>query len=260
MDFDTEMTPASLQESTDPQDMEAEGEDQKEDAKMEEEEESKEEAKVELTPEEIEARKEERKRLEEQMQTAAIEKYNNLIEQAMGYKDEGNQFFKEGNFQKAKAKYTRVFAFTKTLITATIGEEGDEMVNMASKMAQKGGEVPDELQIKAKHLERDVNLNMAMVFLKEKNYTKAIEKASKSLRIEKTTKGFFRRGKAYVLKNDYENAYKDFEEGKKLDENSQKLFDDEIAKAKKKEKDYDKKQAQKYLGFFDKPEQDPSHN
>ena len=78
-------------------------------------------------------------------------------------------------------------------------------------MVQKGvakGEITQEVKDKAKELERDVNSNMAMVFLKEENYTKAIEKATKSIALEKTSKAYFRRGKAYAMKNDFENAYK----------------------------------------------------
>eukprot|EP00117_Sycon_ciliatum_P050716 scpid106759/ scgid35767/ len=129
--------------------------------------------------------------------------------------------------------------------------KGDGMVGMAMKMNQQE-DIAEDLKLKAKYLERDVNCNMSMVYLKEKEWAKAIEKATNSLDIEKTTKAYFRRGKAFAMKNDYENAYKDFEEGKKLDEDSIKLFEEEIAKVRKREKEYDRKTGQKYAGFFNK--------
>ena len=91
-----------------------------------------------------------------------------------------------------------------------------------------------------------------MIFLKEKNYTKAIEKATNSINIEKNSKAYFRRGKAYALKNDYENAYKDFEEGKKINPDDEKLFDDEVLRTQQREKKYDKAASKKFAGFFDK--------
>jgi tetratricopeptide (TPR) repeat protein len=109
-----------------------------------------------------------------------------------------------------------------------------------------------ELKKVACELERDVNCNMAMVFLKEKNYTKAVEKATNSLKVEKTTKAYYRRGKAYALKNDFENAYCDFEAGKALDPAESKLFDSEIAKTKKSEKVYDRESSKKLMGFLNK--------
>ena len=102
----------------------------------------------------------------------------------------------------------------------------------------------------AKDLERDVNNNMAMIFLKEKNYSKVIEKATSSLDVEKNMKALFRRGKAYTMKNDFENAYKDFEDGKKFSPDDAKLFDNEIQAAKRREKKYDIKTAKQYSGLF----------
>lgn len=91
-----------------------------------------------------------------------------------------------------------------------------------------------------------------MVYLKEQNWTKAIEKATNSIKTEKTAKAYYRRGKAYAMKNDFDNAYKDFEDGKKLGTEESKLFDDEVAKTKQREKQYDKAQGKKYAGFLNK--------
>ena len=42
------------------------------------------------------------------------------------------------------------------------------------------------------------------------------------------------------MKNDYESAFKDFEQAKELDPESQGLIEAEIKKAKRAEKDFDK--------------------
>jgi len=55
------------------------------------------------------------------------------------------------------------------------------------------------------------------VFLKEGNYQKAIQKATYSINIEKTSKAYFRRGQAHILKNDFEAAQNDFKIAKELD-------------------------------------------
>lgn len=133
-------------------------------------------------------------------------KTNSLIEMAIQLKNEGNDLFKNGELSKARSKYTRVFAYTKGLIGS--GEPGSEgMVEMIQKGAWRV-DISQEIKDKARELERDVNSNMAMVYLKEQNYPKAIEKATKSIAIEKTSKAYFRRGKGYAMKNDFENAYK----------------------------------------------------
>jgi hypothetical protein len=49
-------------------------------------------------------------------------------------REEGNGFFKAGDLQKAKSKYTRVFAYTKSL-TGSGNEGADAMVDMALKVS-----------------------------------------------------------------------------------------------------------------------------
>ena len=191
---------------------------------------------------------EEKKALQEEAKQAYAKKMQNFIDSALKYKADGNEFFKSGDFKKARSKYTRVFAYTKPFMSGGDGQDG--MVNMA--MQSQAHEISDEMKEQAKGLERDVNNNMAIIFLKEKNFSKAIEKSNKSLQIESNVKGFYNRGRAYTLKNDFESAYKDFTKGKEMFPDKAKLFDDELDKTKKLEKEYDKYMAKKYSGFLDK--------
>jgi len=51
------------------------------------------------------------------------------------------------------------------------------------------------------------------------------------LNVEKTSKAYFRRAQAYIMKNDFEEAYKDFEQAKELDPDSLPIIEAEIKKA-----------------------------
>lgn len=71
----------------------------------------------------------------------------------------------------------------------------------------------------AKEVNAATYLNMSICFFLMQNYNKAIEKATDSLANKKTIKGFYRRGKAYAMKLDYEKAIKDMEDAVRMDVN-----------------------------------------
>ena len=164
----------------------------------------------------------------------------NLLQKAVTLKEEGNEFFKNKEYAKARSKYARVFPYTKGLSSSGSGVDG--MVEMAIKSKIK---VSDGLCREATVLERDVNNNLAMIYIIEKDYTKAITKATLSLKIEETPKAYYRRGKAYGLKNDFENALKDLNTGLNKFKSEAKLFKDEILRTKKREKQFDKEEAER---------------
>ena len=86
--------------------------------------------------------------------------------------------------------------------------------------------------------------------MKEGNHAKAIARATYSINVEKTSKAYFWRGQAYILKNDFESAYNDFKVAKELDPEQQAIIDAEIKRCQKQEKDYDKKQIEKMKNAF----------
>ena len=90
------------------------------------------------------------------------------------------------------------------------------------------------------------------MFLKEGNFNKAIQKATYSINVEKTSKAYFWRGQAYILKNDFESAQNDFKIAKELDPEQQTVIEAEVKRCMKAEKDYDKKQAEKMKNAFSK--------
>ena len=62
---------------------------------------------------------------------------------------------------------------------------------------------------------------MATCFFLLKNYKKTIEKATESLKLKKTVKAYYRRGKAYAALEDYEDAVVDLTAAIKMDTSDQ---------------------------------------
>ena len=210
--------------STEPQEQQESQEPQK-DLKVEDD-------KAEVVEEEVE--------VEEEEEEEVNPKYLEYLQKAETFKKEGNEFFKAKNYPKARSKYARVFSYTRSLNMNTSSDS-------ISKMAlDSKGKIPSSLSQKAKILERDSNSNLCMVYIQEKNWSRAILKATLSLEIEETAKAYFRRGKSYAMKNDFENAYKDFKTGIEKFNGEKALFEGEIEKTKKRERKYDRAEAQRF--------------
>ena len=95
------------------------------------------------------------------------------IERAVELKNEGNEFFKVGNFKKAKTKYYTALAFTKGLPGRT---NGDSMGKMASKEVYKEDElVSPEQEAFIIEFEATTKTNIATCFLKLNDAANAIE-------------------------------------------------------------------------------------
>ena len=103
------------------------------------------------------------------------------------------------------------------------------------------------MQVEGKELEQlkellaTTFLNMAICFFLTNEYSKAVEKATKSIQFKPTVKAYYRRAKAYSAKNDFENAIKDLEEAVRLDPSDPNDIQQEIMQLRHKEKEYDKK-------------------
>ena len=105
--------------------------------------------------------------------------------------------------------------------------------------------VPEELAQEASELQATTLLNMAQAFYVQKRYDKAAEKASHSLALQKSVKGFYRRGKAHAMLNDFDRACEDLRKAIELDESDPNNFAQELkvfeARAKAAEKERNKK-------------------
>lgn len=111
------------------------------------------------------------------------QKVEGMIDSAKQLKHEGNDFFKNGDYKKAKSKYTRLFAFTKAF-SSCYPYSGDMHINKAMR-DEENKEQFEKLAEENKGLERDANNNLAIIFLKEENWAKSIEKSTLSINIDK---------------------------------------------------------------------------
>eukprot|EP00826_Nyctotherus_ovalis_P066889 TRINITY_DN993_c0_g3_i1.p1 TRINITY_DN993_c0_g3~~TRINITY_DN993_c0_g3_i1.p1 ORF type:complete len:108 (+),score=41.03 TRINITY_DN993_c0_g3_i1:551-874(+) len=94
---------------------------------------------------------------------------------AYKYKEEGNAFFKQKEYDKALSKYSRVFLFTKALLPL----ENKDIASYMSNEDKKEEKTITEGEIKElKELNSVVYSNMAEAFLQQKKYQKAIEKTT----------------------------------------------------------------------------------
>jgi tetratricopeptide (TPR) repeat protein len=66
-------------------------------------------------------------------------------------------------------------------------------------------------------LQATTYLNMSQAFFQQKNFDKSIKKATDSLNLKKTIKAYYRRGKAYAMLGQYENAADDMKKAVLMD-------------------------------------------
>ena len=144
--------------------------------------------------------------------------HKETLEMCKDYKTQGNQLFKEKDYKKANTKYSRVALFAKSVLDSEGG--GDQMMEMVKKA--KGEQENKEPLTEAETQElRDVvaasALNMSICFFQLKNYQKSKEKATQSIDMKKSIKGFYRRAQAKAFLKDFEGACLDLKEAIKLD-------------------------------------------
>jgi hypothetical protein len=166
---------------------------------------------------ELEEEKTEKLEIEDE----ALKRLAKALDQADEVKKEGNDHFTAKEYDFAIVKYNQVYGFTKSIFESKAVLENDQN--------------NEELQFlisKAKSLDRDVNSNLSIVYMKMEEWDKAIEKASDCLDIEHTSKAYFRRGKAYAMKGDFESALKDLNEGKTEFPNDANTYIEEIERIK----------------------------
>ena len=135
------------------------------------------------------------------------------IEEATALKLEGNGHVKAQQYKKGCSCYLRAAMF----ITGP-GFSGDS-TGMGALTGQSDGApklTPEQTQVVADLL-FSMNGNLALCFLKEEKYDKAVAKASKVLEVDaENAKALFRRGTARMMLNDYDRARADLETAEKL--------------------------------------------
>ncbi|KRX00393.1 hypothetical protein PPERSA_03614 [Pseudocohnilembus persalinus] len=162
------------------------------------------------------------------------------LNEAERYKQSGNEQFKQQNYKEAFKNYHKVLLLVNGFATKQ---------NEFHKYDKKSQEMTEEQQERIENLKQTTYLNMAQIDLNNKNYDKAIMRANKSLEIKESAKGYYRRGLAYLEKNDSYNARQDIEKLRQLDPSFNQI-QFLLNRVKKLEAASDKQLAAKFKNMF----------
>ena len=110
-------------------------------------------------------------------------------------KEVGNQHFKEKNYKEALKNYAKVFVYINGL-----AHKSDDMYKYAKKegVENEDAVLNDREKEEIDNLKYTTWLNMTQIDLYNNNYDKAEKRASDSLKIKPSAKGYFRRACARI--------------------------------------------------------------
>jgi len=143
-------------------------------------------------------------------------------------KEEGNEFFKKGDLDRALKKYQKALTY--------VNVEYDFKTDI-DKEKSKRHKIP-------------VLLNMVQVNSKQQNYSDAISNCDKVLDIDKyNIKAWYRRGQAWMALSEFDKANQDFEKARELDPENKEI-QTTITLLKKKRKEQEEKDKKLYSSMF----------
>jgi len=176
------------------------------------------------------------------------------IKEAEQYKQQGNAFFKDGNYKRALGSYHKVFCYLNGLQMP--GEQSEasgyaQMVGQSSAATQ----VPPHAVEEVNALKSSSHLNMAACYLKTNSYAKCVDVCGKALQLERTSKAFFRRGQANLELRNLDEAKADFEEAQAL-EPENKAIVAELRRLKAAFAQHEAKEKKKFSKMFSKMAED----
>ncbi|XP_036103813.1 peptidyl-prolyl cis-trans isomerase FKBP5 isoform X1 [Molossus molossus] len=151
------------------------------------------------------------------------------LEQAAIVKEKGTVYFKGGKYLQAVIQYGKIVSW----------------LEMEYGLSEKESKASDSFLLAA-------FLNLAMCYLKLREYTKAVECCNKALGLDSANeKGLYRRGEAQLLMNEFESARGSFE--KVLEVNPQnKAARLQISMCQKKAKEHNERDRRTYANMFAK--------
>jgi len=140
------------------------------------------------------------------------------LKQAEAHKEEGNQFFKDGNYKKALGAYHKVFCYVNGLQTpaATSPGDGKEGDSSSSRSVPSSSQVPKERMQDLRVLKQSSRLNMAACYLRTDEHQKCVDACTKALELGSSAKAYFRRGQAYLELRNLSGARSDLERAREL--------------------------------------------
>jgi peptidyl-prolyl isomerase D len=179
------------------------------------------------------------------------------VDVALKHKEDGNGFFKEGNYQKALAQYHKVFLYVNGLsMGKSSGDGGGEAEGLIAMAGGKGSsQVPDSRVDEVKALKQSTYLNMAACYIKREMYEKAVGVCTKALEIGANPKASFRRGQARMALGDLDGARVDLNAAAAANPTDRAVLQ-EIRRLEAAEKKAIAKEKKKFQGFFDRLKSD----
>jgi tetratricopeptide (TPR) repeat protein len=177
-----------------------------------------------------------------------------LVDEGLRFKEEGNEFFKQGFYPKALASYHKVFTHVAGLAKSDTPKSPTEGLPAADRV-QNSFTVPAHRVDEVLALKQSTRLNMAACYLKQEKYSKAVDAATESLNLCESAKGLFRRGQALLLLNSLEECRLDLDAALALQPKDPGIIA-EIRKLEAAEKKQVAKEKKLYAGFFEKLQND----
>jgi tetratricopeptide (TPR) repeat protein len=104
-------------------------------------------------------------------------KTQEMLSKANTLKEEGNKYFKAGEYQEAIKRYAKISLYINGLVS-----KADMMAQYSRNL------VSDAEKEQVDDLKHSTNSNMAAAFLELKNYQKVIQKASIALEVKEHLK------------------------------------------------------------------------
>ncbi|XP_020592878.1 peptidyl-prolyl cis-trans isomerase PASTICCINO1 [Phalaenopsis equestris] len=156
--------------------------------------------------------------------------FQNIMDEVEKIKSTGNRLFKEGKYELAKAKYEKVLR-EYNHVNPQDDEEGKIFLNSRNAL----------------------HLNVAACYQKMGEYRKSIETCNKVLDGNPVhAKAIYRRGMAYMLHGDFEEARKDFNAMISMEKSSESDANAALQKLKQLELEAERKARKQFKGLFDK--------
>lgn len=143
------------------------------------------------------------------------------LRQAEAHKDEGNKFFKDGNYKKALGAYHKVFCYVNGLQAPSAMSSSDVKDGDSSpgRSASSSSQVPKDRVDDLRKLKQSSRLNMAACYLKLEEHQKCVDACTKAMELGSSAKAYFRRGQAYLELRNLSGARNDLEKARELTPN-----------------------------------------
>ncbi|XP_029005748.1 peptidyl-prolyl cis-trans isomerase FKBP5 [Betta splendens] len=154
---------------------------------------------------------------------------NEKLDSAAGVKHKGNQYFKAGRFYQAVVQYQRIITW----------------------LEMECGSGPEQQQ-KIRDFVVTTHLNLALCFLRLKEFSQVVENCNKVIELDqRNEKALYRRGEARLLRNEFSLAMEDFQQVIQV-KPSNRAAREQISICQSKIKEHHEQDKKTYANMFQK--------